>query len=82
MDMRVRLPPPLLNQTQTKMSEESIPNKLRSMEVGETLGFPLAQVDYIRNVIPCRLMQERIDGYAWATKADKEKQVLLVTRVS
>ena len=64
------------------MQEESIPNKLRSMEVGETLEFPLAQVDYIRNVIPCRLMQERIDGYAWATKADKEKQVRLVTRVS
>lgn len=65
----------------TTITETAI-DKLRQMEVGDTLQFPAERSPYLRNLVSQRLIAERIEGKKWSVNLDMQQGVTIVTRTA
>lgn len=52
------------------------------MDVGEVLKFPAGRSPYLRNLVSQRLINERLEGKAWAVNLDMENGITIVTRTA
>lgn len=55
---------------------------LRNMQVGSDEVFSIDQKVTVMNTITCRLDKERRSGMKWSCVSDRERGVIIVTRVS
>lgn len=68
--------------TDTRKQDLTIVGSLREMEVGDTLEFPPAKTDYLRNLVSQRLVDERLSGMRWRVSLDFDAGITLVERTA
>lgn len=65
-------------------AQGGIAEELRSMEVGETVQFPIPKYNYnsVRTAPGTTLISERLEGRRWKHKLDYDNRCVTVTRIS
>ena len=59
------------------MDDKNIRAEINALEVGESATFPLTRLEY---VLSCRTRLQSVTGKKFASKRDKDKGTVVITR--